>query len=226
MDLIYVKYAQGFNVEKFIMRRPKLYYYKDEFAYANMGGSRSALAHYMPLSKTLVAYENPDGKIVTTFHVLAHEGCHQFFDLAFPGFYESDDNPAWFSEGLAECFGSCEIRGGQFMIFTSTGSAAENQPAIREIIRQGKHTPFEELFSMSHQQFMVNAHIHYPQSWSICDFLWNAGYEEVIKRLIDGFKRGKPRDEVYAEAFVKDGRKLDLKSLEAQWLEYAKRKVK
>ena len=39
-------------------------------------------------------------KILTTFHVLAHEGCHQFFDLAFPGFYNSEEMPAWFSEGL------------------------------------------------------------------------------------------------------------------------------
>jgi len=226
MDLIYIKYAQAFKVEKFITRRPKVYYYKDEYAYAAMGGSRSALAHYMPLSKTVVAYENPDGKVVSTFHVLAHEGCHQFFDLAFPGFFESEENPTWFSEGLAECFGSCEIRGGNLEIFTSTGSAAENAPIIRDIIKEGKQTPFKELFQMSHEEFMTRAGIHYPQSWSICHWMWNAGYREVIVRLIEGFKRGKPRDEVYAEAFVKDGRKLDINILEREWVEYAKRILK
>ena len=226
MDLIFVKYAQAFGVEKFINRRPKLYYYKDVFSYANMGGSQSSLAFYMSLNKTLVAYENPDGKIVTTFHVLAHEGCHQFFDLAFPGFYDSDENPTWFSEGLAECFGSCEIRNGQFEIFTSTGSAAENAPIIRDVIKEGKHTSFRELFEMDHRTFMSRAGIHYPQSWSICHWMWNAGYQEVIKRLIDGFKRGKPRDEVYAEAFVKGGRKLDIDQLEKEWVEYAKRILK
>ncbi len=226
MDLIYVKYAQAFKVDRFINRRPKLYYYKDQYSYANMGGSTSSLAHYMPLSKTLMGWENPDGKVVTTFHVLAHEGCHQFFDLAFPGFFESDENPTWFSEGLAECFGSCEIRGGELMIFTTTGSAAENAPIIRDIIKEGKHTPFKELFELDHRSFMMRAGIHYPQSWSICHWLWNAGYKEVIVRLIEGFKRGKPRDEVYAEAFVKDGRKLDLDALEREWVEYAKRMLK
>jgi hypothetical protein len=226
MDLIYVKYAQAFKVDKFITRRPKLYYYKDENSYANMGGSRSALAHYMPLSKTLVAYENPDAKVLQTFHVLAHEGCHQFFDLAFPGFFESDENPSWFSEGLADCFGSCEIRGGELMIFTTTGAAAENAPIIRDVIKEGRHTPFKELFEMDHRTFMSRAGIHYPQSWSICHWMWNAGYKEVIVRLIEGFKRGKPRDEVYAEAFVKEGRKLDIDALEREWVEYAKRMLK
>ncbi|HEU4338742.1 MAG TPA: DUF1570 domain-containing protein, partial [Planctomycetota bacterium] len=227
MDLIYVKYAQAFQVaEKFISRRPKLYYYKDQFSYANMGGSTRSLAHYMPLSKTLMAWENPDDKVLKTFHVLAHEGCHQFFDLAFPGFFESEDNPSWFSEGLADCFGSCEIRGGEFMIFTTTGAAAENAPIIRDIIKEGAQTPFRELIQLSHREFMMKAGIHYPQSWSICHFLWNAGYKEVIVRLIEGFKKGKSRDEVYAEAFVKDGRKLDLDALEREWLEYAKRMLK
>ena len=226
MDLIYVKYAQGFKVDRFINRRPKLYYYKDQFSYANMGGSTSSLAHYMPLSKTLMAWENADAKDLKTFHVLAHEGCHQFFDLAFPGFFESEDNPSWFSEGLADCFGSCEIRNGEFMIFTTTGAAAENAPIIRDIIKDSAQTPFKELIQLSHREFMMKAGIHYPQSWSICHFLWNAGYKEVIVRLIEGFKKGKSRDEVYAEAFVKDGRKLDLDSLEREWLEYAKRMLK
>jgi hypothetical protein len=226
MDLIYVKYAQGFKVDRFISRRPKLYYYKDRNSFVGAGGPPTALAFYMSLAKTLVGYENPDDKILTTFHVLAHEGCHQFFDLAFPGFYNSDEMPSWFSEGLADCFGSCEIRGGELMIFTTTGSAADYAEGVRFLAKEGRMTPLKELLTMSHQEFMRGAQVHYPQSWSICHFLWNTGYKEVLVRLIEGFKRGKPRDEVYAEAFVKDGRKIDLDALEREWLEYAKRILK
>jgi hypothetical protein len=208
------------------MRRPKLYYYKDRGSYVGAGGPPSSLAFYMSLAKTLVAYENPDDKILTTFHVLAHEGCHQFFDLAFPGFYGSDEMPSWFSEGLADCFGSCEIRGGELVIFTTTGSAADYAPVVRDLIKENRMTPLKELLTMDHRVFMAGAQIHYPQSWSFCHFLWNKGYGEVVSRLIDGFKRGKPRDEVYAASFVKDGRKLDLESLEREWLEYAKRILK
>lgn len=223
MDLIYTKYALAFKVEGFNPRRPKLYYYKDRGSYVASGGHPQALAHYMSLSKTLVGYENPEGKIVTTFHVLAHEGCHQFFDLAFPGFYGSEDHPAWFSEGLAECFGSCEIRGSDLVIFTMSGSAAENAPIIREAVKQGVAPPLKNLMHMDHPQFMKGAGVHYPQSWSFCHFLWNAGYKEVLVRLIEGFKRGRPRDDVYKEAFVKDGRTIDIDALEREWAEYVKR---
>jgi len=226
MDLIFVKYAQAFKVEKFISRRPKVYYYKDRGSYVRAGGPSTSLAFYMSLSKTLVGYENPDDKILTTFHVLAHEGCHQFFDLAFPGFYGSDEMPSWFSEGLADCFGSCEIRGGELVIFTTTGSAADYAPLVRDLIKENRMTPLKELLTMDHRVFMAGAQIHYPQSWSFCHFLWNKGYADVVSRLIDGFKRGKPRDEVYATSFVKDGRKLDLDSLEREWIEYAKRILK
>jgi len=223
MDLIYTKYALAFKVEGFNPRRPKLYYYKDRGSYVASGGHPQALAHYMSLSKTLVGYENPEGKVVTTFHVLAHEGCHQFFDLAFPGFYGSEDQPTWFSEGLAECFGSCEIRGSDLVIFTMSGSAAENAPIIREAVKQGAAPPLKNLMHMDHPQFMMGAQVHYPQSWSFCHFLWNAGYKEVLVRLIEGFKRGRPRDDVYKEAFVKDGRAIDLDALEREWTEYVKR---
>ncbi|HTF56891.1 MAG TPA: DUF1570 domain-containing protein [Planctomycetota bacterium] len=223
MDLIFVKYALAFKVEAFNPRRPKVYYYKDEGSYIGAGGSSQTLAHYLPISKTVVAYENPEGKVVTTFHVLAHEGCHQFFDLSFPGFYGAEDTPTWFSEGLAECFGSCEIRGSDLVIFTMSGSAAENAPIIREVVKQGKAASLKDLLEVDHGNFMRNAQILYPQSWSVCHFLWNAGYKEVLVRLIEGFKRGRPRDEVYKEAFKRDGKTIDLDSLDREWTEYVKR---
>ena len=82
---------------------------------------------------------------------------------------------------------------------------------------------------------MANANLHYGMSWSICHFLWwptpTAGesgtYREVIIKLIDGFKQGKDRDEVYKTAFTRGGKAIDLDALEKEWKEYVKKlKVK
>ena len=41
-------------------------------------------------------------------------------------------------------------------------------------------------------------------------------------RLIDGFKNGKPRDDVYKEAFQIKGKPLNLDELEREWKGYVK----
>ena len=60
---------------------------------------------------------------------------------------------------------------------------------------------------------MAGAQMHYPQSWSFVHFLWNyptldggkGQYSEIVIKLIDGFKVGKPRDVVYKDAFQVKG---------------------
>ena len=83
---------------------------------------------------------------------------------------------------------------------------------------------------MDQQPFMINAQMMYPQSWSFVHFLWNfpsldAGkgqYFEIVVRLIDGFKVGKPRDEVYKNAFQLKGKPVSYDDLEREWKAYVK----
>ena len=231
MDLMYSRYAKAYKFDEMLPKRPRIFYYADEGSYVAAGGPRGSAAYYLPSAQKLVAFEYAEGKS-STFQTMCHEGCHQFFDLAFPGFYQKESNPTWFSEGLAECFGANEIKGGNLVIFTLSGPAADWTPVIQDAVTSGQTTPFKALFAMSHEEFMEKSQLHYAQSWSICHFLWCAPspfgaesgtYRDVVLKLIDGFKQGKEREAVYKEAFSRGGKPLDLDVLEKEWKEYVKK---
>ena len=136
----------------------------------------------------------------------------------------------WFSEGLADCFGACEIRGRDLYVFTLGGTATWRVEAVKMFTQGGQIASIKELLDMNQQPFMMRAQVHYPQSWSFVHFLWNyptldqgkGQYSEVVIRLIDGFKVGKPRAEVYKEAFQVKGKPVDLDQLEREWRAYVK----
>ncbi|MHC4607507.1 MAG: DUF1570 domain-containing protein [Planctomycetota bacterium] len=230
MDLLYEKYALAFGFHGLLMQRPVLYFFKSKGAYLDGGGFPGALAFYMPDSKLVVSYNDSDTSDMV-FNIICHECCHQFFDLAFPGFYQSKTVPYWFSEGLAECFGASEMRGKELFIFTLSGTGPKRIERLRMSIEDGNCPRLEDLVEMSPQRFMAGASLNYAASWAFCHFLWNypsqdkgkGHYYQIIIKLIDGFKKGKPRNEVYKEAFKIKGRQLDLGVLEEQWKAYVQK---
>jgi hypothetical protein len=230
MELLFDKYALAFRYQGLMPMKAKLKLYKNRTAYIGAGAPPGSAAYYSPSTKELVGYEDSEETGIV-FNILCHEGCHQFFDLAFPGFYESDSIPMWFSEGLADCFGASEIRGRDLFVFTLGGVAAWRVEPVQQFVQQNRHTPIKELLGMDRQPFMINADLHYPQSWSFVHFLWNfpgldAGkgqYSEIVIRLIDGFKSGKSRDEVYKDAFQIKGKPVSIEDLEREWKAYVKK---
>jgi Flp pilus assembly protein TadD len=74
-----------------------------------------------------------------------HEGFHQYLHQ----FVE--DAPTWFDEGMAQTF---EVR-----------------PQERGDEPRGKYVPLGELFAMSHEAFMANAQVMYPESRALCTML-------------------------------------------------------
>ncbi len=215
MELLFEQYARAFKFKGRLEKKAVVRLHKDRGAYLAGGGEDSTSGHYDKSRKELVAYEDSADRGLV-FQVLSHEGCHQFCDLVFPDF---DDVPIWFREGLADGFGASLLRGKALYVFTLSGVAEARIPVIKEAVRRGSHTPIVALLKLSREAFLSKADLHYAQSWSFVHFLWSTGaYRKVVVRLIDGFKEGKPRDEVYGEAF----RRIDLRRLEAQWIEYAK----
>jgi hypothetical protein len=229
MELLFEKYSLAFRFQGMLSRKAVLKLHRNRNAYFSAGGPPGSAAYYSPSTKELVGYEDSD-ETGMYWNTLCHEGCHQFFDLAFPGFYESKEIPMWFSEGLADCFGACEIRGRDLYVFTLGGTATWRVEAIKQFAQGGAVSPIKDLLEMNQAPFMQRAQIHYPQSWSFVHFLWNypsldAGkgqYHEVVIRLIDGFKVGKPRAEVYKEAFQVKGKPVDIDQLEREWKVYVK----
>jgi hypothetical protein len=229
MELLFEKYALAFKFQGTLSRKAVLKLYKSKQAYVGAGGPPMSAAYYSPSTKELVGYEDSE-ETGMYFHTLCHEGCHQFFDLAFPGFYESKEIPMWFSEGLADCFGASEIRGRELFIFTLGGTASWRVDAVKQFSQMNRLPPIKELLDLNQQPFMMGAQMHYPQSWSFVHFLWNyptldegkGQYHEIVIKLIDGFKVGKPRAEVYKSAFQLKGKPVDLDQLEREWKAYVK----
>ena len=229
MELLFEKYALAFRYQGLLSQKAQLRLYKNRVNYIGSGAPPGSAAYYSTGTKELVGYEDSE-ETGMYWNTLCHEGCHQFFDLAFPGFYESDSLPMWFSEGLADCFGASEIRGRDMYVFTLGGTASWRVDTIKEAVQQGRAIPLKDLLDMGRQPFMARADMLYPQSWSFTHFLWNyptldggkGQYAEVLVRLIDGFKVGKPKDEVYKEAFQIKGKPLNIEELEKQWKAYVK----
>ena len=229
MELLFEKYSLAFKFQGMLARKPILKLYKSKQAYVGAGGPPSSAAYYSPSTKELVGYEDSD-ETGMYFNTLCHEGCHQFFDLAFPGFYESKDIPMWFSEGLADCFGASEIRGRELYVFTLGGTATWRIDAVKQFSQMNRLPSIKELLELNQQPFMMGAPMHYPQSWSFVHFLWNyptlddgkGQYREILIKLIDGFKVGKPRAEVYKDAFAIKGKPMNLDDLEREWKAYVK----
>jgi len=229
MELLFEKYSLAFRFQGLLSQKAVLKLHKNKIAYVGAGGPPSSAAYYSPSSKELVGYEDSE-ETGMYFHTLCHEGCHQFFDLAFPGFYESDSIPMWFSEGLADCFGASEIRGKDMFVFTLGGTASWRVEAVKQFTQQGQVPSLKDLLGMGQAPFMAGAQIHYPQSWSFVHFLWNyptldggkGQYSEILIKLIDGFKVGKPRDMVYKDAFQIKGKAIAIDDLEKEWKAYVK----
>lgn len=224
MELLFRKYALAFGVTGHLRGKAILKIYASGPAYQEAGGPPGTAAYYNPRTKELVGFRD-SGKGVSLFQILCHEGCHQFFDLAFPGFYESADLPMWFSEGLADCFGASEIRGTELYVFTLTGLARQRIPLVKQAMKDRRRPSLRQLLEMSRTQFMSSPDVNYACSWSLVHFLWNAPsldsgngtYRSVVVRLIEGLKAGRPREEVYRDAFHHAESRLDLEKLDREW---------
>jgi hypothetical protein len=229
MELLYEKYSAAFKFKTPLPQKATVKLYKNLASYTEGGGPSGSAAYYDPATKELVGYEDSaeNGMI---FQTLAHEGCHQFFDLAFPGFYASETVPDWFSEGLAECFACSDVRGKELYVFTLGGAAPYHLETLKDLGGKGELTPMKTLLQLSSQDFMAKSDAHYAQAWGLVHFLWNAPtpdqgkgkYSEVVIRLIEGFKTGKARDDVYKDAFQVKGKALNVDDLEREWLAYLK----
>lgn len=228
MELLFREYAKAFQFAGKLDRKAQVYIYRDEGSYqrgTKMGG---AVAYYSPGEKHLVSYENPE-----LLQFLAHEATHQFFDLAFPEFYNNKDVPMWFSEGIAECFCNCEIRGRTIYVnvLDNCENAWRNVTAVQDALQSGAVPSLQDMLDMDERTFMQRSGLMYPVSWSFCHFLWNAPelssgqgkYREVIIRLVKAFREGKKRREAYEESFIVAKKRLDPAVLDAEWRAYIKK---
>lgn len=155
------------------------------------------------------------------FHVIQHEGFHQFAHSRFAGRL-----PIWVNEGLAEFFGEAIVVDGRVIVGQASPRAVAS---VKEAIERDATVDFLRMLTMTTEQWngnvrAGNAGIQYLQAWSMVQFLgWAEGGRhqrpfEAYLRLLHG---GTPSDRAFVQAFGT----ADLDSFERAWKAWAREMV-
>jgi hypothetical protein len=227
MELVHQTYTallKPDNPQDLDKKRFTIHLYKDMEEYVKAGAPPGSGAYYDPATKQLVGWYD------TTFMkpFFAHEGMHQFTDATSKNFFNFN---MWFTEGIADCIGNCEVRGKKLYMCVKSGMIARMRlQTIQAAIRQGGLPRLERLMTLSKPVFMNNAEICYAMSWSFCHFLITfpkdedrgsqipdgkyrknlAGYYEQIRA------GGVSHEKAWAESF----KGIPMDELEEQWKKY------
>jgi hypothetical protein len=151
------------------------------------------------------------------FHVVQHEGFHQYAHSRFAGTL-----PPWVNEGLAEFFGASIVIDGRVIVGQST---EESVTAIKRAIDLGATIPFLRLLTMSGDEWNANvrtggAAMQYLQAWSMVQFLgWADGgrYLRAFDRYLQLLHGGMASDRAFVQAFGTN----DVESFERAWRKWA-----
>ncbi len=230
MELVFVTYMALLKPEdpkSAEGARSTILLYKSNEDYMASGAPAGSGAYYSLQSKELVGWYDPH--FMKPF--FAHEGMHQFTDLTSKSMR---DFPYWFSEGIADCIGNCEVRDKKLYMCVKSGTIARMRlQIVQGAIKQGKHFPLGKLLKMSAGEFMnkQNVDLAYAQSWSFCHFLITYPDQEDRQHQIPAngkFRRnlatyyelirpgGVGHDKAWGDAF-KD---IPLDKLEEIWKKY------
>ena len=155
-----------------IRTRFPLYVYTNAADYHEAGGPEGSAGCYSHRGRSgrLMAIAQP-GREKFLWHVLQHEGFHQFAHMVI-----TEHLPIWVNEGMAEYFG--------IGIWTGDGLVTGVVPpdrlkTIQRLIQDKSLLSFEQMLSMSREQWNAaiggdSAWRNYIQAWSMVQFLVHA----------------------------------------------------
>ncbi|MGD8451601.1 MAG: DUF1570 domain-containing protein [Phycisphaerae bacterium] len=202
--------TSGFS--RTIRDRLPVYVFRDVSNYYAHGGMPNTAGVFMGDRLMVLAGEELTER---TWHVLQHEGFHQFADAAI-----GDDLPIWANEGMAEYFGHG--------IYTGDGFYTGLIPPDRLIrIKSGinrKHfRPLLDMMRLPHaawnvEVMMGDALANYDQAWAMVHFLAHADngrYQEPFGRFLKEVSRGQNWEAAWARIF---GNSVD--AFQQRWEEY------
>lgn len=234
MELVFKVYSDLMKIKEQPTNKFPLQIYADRKDYVTVGKAPPGSgAYYMPSDKRLVGYYEP----ASMYSFFAHEGMHQFVDVAQPDFNDVAMKATWYSEGIADCIGNCEVINKKLYMCRKNGYIAKIRlPTIKKMIETGKYVPLAQFFKLNKQQYYANAGPCYAQGWSLCHFLMtypkveekdkqipNGKYRKFLAYFHEALGAGYDLDKAYDEAMKKGngGSKMpEIGELEKQWKEY------
>jgi hypothetical protein len=145
------------------------------------------------------------------WHVVQHEGFHQFVHMVIGGRI-----PIWVNEGLAEYFGS-GIWTGDGLV---TGVADPRRVRrVQAYIKAKKILPMLQMLKMTHQEWNAQlAMRNYDQAWSMVHFLVhaeNGKYRKAFGQFINDISRRRNWVKAYVRRFGRN-----TKAFEKKYAEY------
>jgi hypothetical protein len=170
-----------------IRDRLPFYLFKTSAEYYAAGGMKG--------SAGVFSYSGSGGKLMAiagqksslqTWHVVQHEGFHQFAHMAIRG-----NMPTWLNEGLAEYFGEAIWTGDGFV----TGAVPPWRfTRLKEEINAGQLKSFQSITHLTPQAWADQLNIqNYDQAWSMVHFFVHAddqkyqpGLSECIREMSNG----------------------------------------
>ncbi len=227
MELVHKTYSDLLKPEnpaEVEKKRFTILLYKDMTEYVRAGSPPGSGAYYNPQTKELVGWH--DAVFMKPF--FAHEGMHQFTDATSANFR---DFPMWFTEGIADCIGNCEVRAGKLYMCVKSGTISRMRlQLVQAAVRQGAAYPLRALLALPRMEFMRNAELCYAQSWSFCHFLITYPKEEdrsvqipngkFRKNLSLYYERVRAGGTSHARAWEEAFKGVPLGELEAAWKKY------
>jgi hypothetical protein len=159
--------------------------YKRQEDYRQAGGLPGSAGMYNAHRKLLMAHAAGGVADDRLWHVVQHEGWHQFAGMVIGG-----DMPVWLNEGMAEYFAQAVWTGDAFVIGLAPPSRIKR---IRAAIRDRKLVDFLDMLLVRSSDWTKavsagKAQVYYDQSWSMVHFLVH-GENGKCRRSFEDFVR-------------------------------------
>lgn len=236
MELVFTTYTRLLQVDKIPDKKFPLLMYANEQEYMTEArGPGGVAAFYDPGSKKLVGYYKDDR--LSMYNIFAHEGMHQFTDMAIPDFNAISDKAPWYVEGIADCIGNSTVKDGKLYMCIMDGAITGWRCfSLYNLKKQDKLWSLKKLLSINHKDFYADMEGGYCHAWAFCHFLLTAPkLEDLDKQVPDGkykkfvalfheaLSKKWTLDKAYDEAFShgKGGAKMpSMDELDAEWKKY------
>lgn len=214
MTRMYEEYQQrtaGFSGQNRGMLSFELYTRREDYhAAGGMPGSAGVFMSGGLLGSRLMAIaggRNSD----STWHVIQHEGFHQFASAVIRG-----NLPPWVNEGLAEYFGEAIFTGDSYVAGIVPNDRLKE---LQGMIAKDASKPLYTMLTMTHMEWnSALDHRNYTQAWSMVQFLAHGDdgkYQKPLVQYMNNLSAGAKPQSAWTNVFG-----TDTAAFEKRWKEY------
>ncbi len=190
-----------------ISQKLPFYLFRKAEDYYNFGGMPGSAGVFDGERLMAIAGEHPDAR---TWHVVQHEGFHQFARAVIRG-----ELPVWANEGIAEYFGEGLFTGDGFV----TGLIPPwRLQRVQQSIKNRSFRSIQDIMQVRQDEWNDRLAVtNYDQAWSMVHFLAhaeNGKYQKAFANYINAVGKGIASRNAWQQSFG------DTRGFEQRWSDY------